>query len=93
MRQSVKWFRKIRVQNKILGLEIVDLLLLILLFLFVFMLSTNLIINLAVVLSAYLFLRVYKRGKSPHWTSSVAGFLARPKTYSMNWEIDSEVFE
>ena len=93
MRQSVKWFRKIRMGNRILGLEIFDLLLLLIIFLFIFMFSANLILNLPIVLGAYLFLCVYKKGKPSHWTTSVAGFLARPRSYSLKRETETEIFE
>jgi len=93
MRQSVKWFRKIRAGNRILGLEIFDLLLLLVIFLFVFMFSTNLIVNLAIVIGTYFFLRIYKKGKTSHWTNSIIGFLARPRTYSIRREMETELFE
>jgi len=93
MRNTVKWFRKIRTANRIFGLEFFDLFLLLGVFLMVFMFSVNLIANSALVLGAYFFLRVYKNNKPPHWTGSVAGFLARPKSYPMLRETEEEIFE
>lgn len=93
MKNAVKWFRKMRTRNRILGLEIFDLLLLLLVFLFVFMFSANLIVNIALVLGAYFFLRLYKKGKPAHWTGSVAGYLLRPKSHPMGRETEKEIFE
>lgn len=93
MKNSVKWFRKIRTANRILGLEFFDLFLLLAIFLLVFTFSTHLIVNSALVLGAYFFLRLYKNNKPPHWTGSVSGFLARPKSYPMLRETEEEIFE
>ena len=92
MKHTVKWFRKIRTANRIFGLEFFDLLVLLGVFLLVFMFSTHLIVNGALVLGAYFFLRLYKNNKPPHWTGSVAGFLSRPKTYPMQRETEKEIF-
>lgn len=93
MKNSVKWFRKIKTANKIFGLEFFDLFLLLMVFLFVFMISTNLIVNCALVAGAYFFLRLYKTNKPPHWTGSIAGFLARPKSYPALRETEREIFQ
>ena len=93
MKHTVKWFRKIRTANRIFGLEFFDLFLLLAIFLLVFMLSANLLVNTALLLSAYFFLRLYKNNKPPHWTGSVAGFLVRPKSYPMQRETEKEIFE
>ena len=93
MKNTVKWFRKIRTANRIFGLEFFDLFLLLTVFLGVFMASANLIANSALVLGAYFFLRLYKTNKPPHWTGSVAGFLARPKSYPALRETEKEIFE
>ena len=93
MKHTVKWFRKIRTANRIFGLEFFDLLVLLGVFLLVFMLSTNLIVNAALVLGAYFFLRLYKNNKPPHWTGSAVGFLVRPKSYPMQRETEKEIFE
>jgi len=93
MKHTVKWFRKIRTANRIFGLEFFDLFLLLAVFLGVFMFSTKLIANVALVLGAYFFLRLYKNNKPPHWTGSAAGFLARPKSYPMVRETEGEIFE
>jgi hypothetical protein len=71
----------------------IDLLLLLVIFLFIFMFSANLIVNLAIVIGAYFFLRIYKKGKSSHWTSSVMSFLAKPRTYPLRRETETEIFE
>ena len=92
MKHTVKWFRKIRTANRIFGLEFFDLLVLLGVFLLVFMFSTHLIVNGALVLGAYFFLRLYQNNKPPHWTGSVAGFLARPTTYPMLRETEKEIF-
>ncbi len=92
MKNTVKWFRKIKTTNKIFALEFFDLFLLLTVFLLVFMVSTNLIVNSALVAGAYFFLRLYKAGKPPHWTGSVAGFLARPKSYPALRETEKEIF-
>jgi hypothetical protein len=92
MKHTVKWFRKIRTANRIFGLEFFDLLVLLGIFLVVFMFSTRLVLNAALLLGAYFFLRLYKNNKPPHWTGSVAGFLARPKTYPMLRETEKEIF-
>ena len=52
MKNTVKWFRKIRTANRIFGLEFFDLFLLVAIFLLVFTFSTNLIVNCALVLGA-----------------------------------------
>ena len=93
MKHTVKWFRKIRTANRIFGLEFFDLLVLLGVFLLVFMFSTQLVVNTALVLGAYFFLRLYKNNKPSHWTGSVAGFLARPKTYPMLRETEKEIFK
>ena len=92
MKNTVKWFRKIKTANRLFGLEFFDLFLLLTVFLFVFMVSTNLIVNTALVVGAYFFLRLYKAGKPPHWTGSIAGFLARPKSYPALRETEKEIF-
>jgi len=93
MKTTVKWFRKMRTRNKILGLECFDLLLLLLVFLLVFMVSSSLIVNVALVVGAYFFLRLYKKGKPSHWTGSVVGFLSRPKSHPEGRETEKELFE
>ena len=91
--KTIKGFNKIQRKNKILGLEFFDLLLLIVLYLFVFLFSANLFLNLGIVLAGYFVLRLYKKGKAPHWTSSVARFLLTSKRYLHRQEKDKEVFE
>lgn len=84
--KTVKGFNKIQTQNKIFGLEFFDLLVLLLAYLAVFIFSNNLLLNLLAVGLVYGVLKVYKRGKAPHWSSSVIRFLLRRKTYSVNRE-------
>ncbi len=79
--KTLKGFTKIQSKNKIFGLEFLDLLILLLIYLVVFVFSNNLLINLAIVFGAYLVLRLYKKGKSPHWAGSVIRFLLRPRKY------------
>ena len=93
MKNTVKWFRKIKTANRIFGLEFFDLFLLLTVFLFVFMVSANLIVNSALVFGTYFFLRLYKNNKPPHWTGSIAGFLARPKSYPALRETEKEIFK
>lgn len=90
--KTVKGFTKIQSKNKILGLEFLDLLILLLIYLAVFVFSANLLVNLTVLTSAYLALRLYKKGKAPHWSGSVVRFLTRPKRYFPRREPKKEVF-
>jgi len=90
--KRVKNYRKIQEKNKILGLEFFDLLLVVIVYLVVFMLSKNLFLNLGVVFGAYCFLRVYKKGKPPHWTASLIHFVITPRRYQLIREIEGELF-
>jgi hypothetical protein len=91
--KTIKGYNKIQSKNKLFGLEFFDLLLLLGIYLVVFVFSKNLLINLAVVLTAYFFLRLYKKGKSPHWTGSVIRFLLCPKKYPMKRELLKDIFQ
>jgi len=91
--KTAKGFNKIGRKNKILGLEFLDFLLLIVLFLALFLFSKNLILNLAVMAAAYFFLRIYKKGKAPHWTASLLRFLLRPLRYFPKKEREGEIFK
>lgn len=91
--KTVKVYNKIQGRNKIFGLEFLDLLFLLLIFMVVFVLSANLIANLAIVITAYLALRIYKKGKAPHWTGSVVRFLTRPMKYPVKYETEKDIFE
>lgn len=93
MKNTVKWFRKLRTANRIFGLEFFDLFLLLCVFLIIFMFSVNLILNAAIVIGTYFFLRLYKKNKTPHWTGSLLGYLTRPKTYPALRETEKEIFE
>ena len=89
--KQLKVYRKIHERNKILGLEFPDLLLLVLLYLGVFLFSKNLFLNLLVIGAAYFFLRLYKKGKPPHWTASVFRFLFKTRYYSQKREHPKEL--
>lgn len=69
-------------ENKITGLEPLDFLLLVGIYLFVFIFSKNLWVNLMLVLSAYCFLRLFKRKKAPRYTQSIIRFLIKPSKYT-----------
>lgn len=91
--KTLKGFTKIQSKNKIFGLEFLDLLILLLIYLVVFVFSTNLLINLALVFGAYLILRFYKKGKSPHWAGSVIRFVLRPRKFFMRRERKKDLFK
>jgi hypothetical protein len=89
--KTVKSYNKIQTQNKIFGLEFFDLLVLLLAYLGIFLFSNNLLLNLALVGSAYGVLKIYKRGKAPHWSGSVLRFLMRAKSFSVKRERREEL--
>jgi hypothetical protein len=91
--KTVKGYNKIQSKNKIFGLEFFDLLILLMVYLVVFVFSSNLLINLPIVFAAYFFLRLYKKGKAPHWTGSVIRFLLRPKKYPTKYERTKDMFK
>ncbi len=84
--KKIKGYRNIFQKNRILGLEFIDLLILILAYLFVFLFSRNLILNFGLLAGVYLLLRLYKKGKPSHWTSSIIRFLFTPKRYRSDRE-------
>jgi hypothetical protein len=88
-----KGFSKIQQKSRILGLEFFDFLLLILIYLIVFIVSKNLLINLGILFTAYLLLRVYKKGKPPHWWESVIRSIFTPRRYSPRRERKREIFK
>ena len=90
--KTLKGYTKIQARNKILGLEFLDLLILLLVYLAVFVFSVNLLVNLATLFTVYLALRLYKKGKAPHWAGSVVRFLLRPRRYFPGRELKKEVF-
>jgi len=90
--KRVKNYRKIQEKNKILGMEFFDFFLLVIVYLFVFMLSKNLFLNLGIVFGAYCFLRIYKKGKPPHWTASLIRFVFTPRSYQLTREMEKELF-
>ncbi len=89
--KTLKGFTKIQSKNKILGLEFLDLLILLLVYLVVFVFSANLLLNLALVAGAYFILRLYKKGKAPHWAGSVIRFLLKPRKYVLCREKEEEL--
>lgn len=91
--KQLKIYRKVHERNKILGLEFPELLLIVLVYLFAFLFSKNIILNIVLILISYFFLRLYKRGKPPHWTSSVLRFLSIGKQYPLSREIKMEIFD
>ncbi len=91
--KTTKGFNKILQKNKILGLEFFDFLVLVALYLVVFLFSSRLLPNLAVMTGAYFFLRLYKKGKAPHWPSSLVRFCFTPRRYFPKPESKAEIFE
>ena len=89
--KQLKVYRKIHERNKILGLEFPDLLLLVVIYLSVFLFSKNLFLNLPVIAAAYFFLRLYKKGKPPHWTTSVLRFLFKSRYHGQRREHPKEL--
>jgi len=89
--KRLKVYRKIYERNKILGLEFPDFLILVLLYLAVFLFSKNLILNLVLIGGAHFFLRLYKKGKPPHWTVSILRFLFRGRRYGQTQENSKEI--
>ncbi len=90
--KTVKGFNKIQNRNRIFGLEFFDLLILMMIYLVVFVFSSNLFVNLAVIGFAYMFLKLYKKGKPPHWPGSVIRFLFIPKRFGQSHEERWEIF-
>ena len=80
-------YPKLTQENKIAGLETIDLLLLIVAYLFVFLLSKNLFLNLALVSGVYFFLLSYKKGKPPRYTQALVRFLIHPGSYTQAREV------
>ena len=91
--KQIKVYRKVHERNKILGLEFPELLLVVLVYLFTFILSKNIVLNVLLVIAAYVFLRVYKRGKPAHWTSSIIRFFMTGHRYPLSREMNWEIFE
>ena len=90
--RHIKVYRKVHERNKILGLEFPELLLVVIVYLLAFTFSKNIVLNLVIVVSAYLFLRAYKRGKPPHWTSSIIRFFMIGHRYPLSREMNKEIF-
>lgn len=91
--KTIKGYNKIRTKNKLFGLEFFDLLILVLIYMVVFIFSANLLVNLVIIGAAYFALRVYKRGKPPHWTGSVIRFVIRPKNFPVKRELEKDTFK
>lgn len=81
--KPVKTHTSLERREKMFGLEIADFLVLAVLYAVVFLVSTNIFINLALVASAYLGLRLYKRGKPPQYSTILLRFLLTPKFYTL----------
>ncbi len=86
--KKVKGYRNIFEKNRILGLEFLDLLVLLTAYLVIFLLSKNIILNLILIGLIYFLLRIYKKGKPRHWSGSVIRFLVTPRTYRLDREIN-----
>lgn len=84
---SVPLYPMLARENKILGLEFMDLLILILFYLVLFLVSKNLIINVFLLGIVYLFLRRYKKNKPPRYTETLIRFLVQPQKYTQVREI------
>jgi len=77
---KVKVYNKLSGKNKIAGLELPDLMVLSMLYLLIFIFSQHLLMNAVLLIAAYFFLCVYKKGKPAHFTATVLRFfLARPR--------------
>ena len=77
---NVKVYNKLSGKDKIAGLELPDLMVLAALYLLVFAFSNHLFVNAALLAGAYFSLRIYKKGKPPHYAASVLHFfLTRPR--------------
>lgn len=79
-------YPKLTKENKIAGLELVDFLLLTVVYLLVFLFSKNLVLNLGLILAAYVFLRLYKRKKPPRYTQTLIRRLILPARYTQSRE-------
>ncbi len=84
---SVPLYPMLAKENKILGLEFMDLLILILFYLVLFLVSRNLIVNVILLGLVYLFLRRYKKNKPPRYTETLIRFLVQPQKYTQVREI------
>jgi len=80
-------YPKLTKENKIAGLELMDLLVLATIYLIVFIFLKNLIINLALLLAAYFFLRLYKRNKPSRYTQTLFRFLILPSRFTQSREV------
>lgn len=87
--KKVKGYRNIFVKNKILGLEFLDLLVLLTAYLGIFLFSKNIVLNLILIGAVYFLLRIYKKGKPQHWSVSIIRFLMLPRTYRLDREMKS----
>ena len=91
--RNAKGYRKIHARNKLFGLELPDLMILLLVYLFVFMSSKNLFLNLLILAGLYFFLTFYKKGKPPHWTESWIRLLMTNRNYRAARETEKEIFD
>jgi hypothetical protein len=84
--EKIPMYPKLAEENKILGLEFADLLILTVVYLFVFVFFKNLFLNLALVGAAYIGLVLFKRKKPPRYTQALIRFLILPRYYSLTRE-------
>jgi len=84
--ERIPMYPRLAEENKILGLEFADFLILILVYLMVFVFLKNLFVNLAMVGAAYIVLVLYKRKKPPRYTQALIRFLVLPGKYSLTKE-------
>ena len=82
MMERLPMYPMLTKENKFLGLELMDLLILLMLYLVIFLCSKNLLINFAILLASYFFLGFYKRKKAPRYTQSLVRFYLTPSRYT-----------
>ena len=81
--EPVRTYTYLDKKEKMMGIEVIDFLILALIYGIVFTCSSNIILNLLIVMIAYLALRLYKRNKPPQYTAMLFRFLFTPKYYTL----------
>lgn len=81
--EPVRTYTYLDKKEKMLGIEIIDFLILCLIYGIAFSISSNIILNLVIVVVSYLGLRLYKRNKPPQYTTMLFRFLFTPKYYTL----------
>lgn len=81
--EPVRTYTYLDKKEKMLGIEIIDFLILCLIYGIAFSISSNIFLNLVIVLVTYLALRLYKRNKPPQYTTMLFRFLFTPKYYTL----------